>query len=303
MLALKEQQASTLVLQYVGYGYDAGGQPFWLAEALKQWQSASPGRRLVVMFHETWASGLPWQRVFWQSNKQKRCAAELLALASPAVTGNMATFRDLQSLELPNEIRLIPLGSSFAISSRPKKSWRTLLVVGKEASRLRAVKLHCELVRRLVQARLIDRIVLAGACANPETEPARLLLASWNLPVEIVSFCNFPSDRVPDQVLSCGLSLMHTQSTCLLKSTSFHLAAQLGQVPIALQELDPGEPVICGQHYLGYRAGQVDDILAALSKPELVQEIGSAQAQLGSTSLSWREIAKAWSNILNETPS
>lgn len=295
---LNAMSTSIVLLQYVGYGYDASGKPLWLPRALKAWLSAGADRHIVVMFHETWASGYPWHRVFWQASGQKRCAAELLSLASVAVTSNMATYRDLGSLGLPVPIHIAPLGPSFSIEDKHDKSWRQLLIIGKERSRLRAVQLHSDLIDRLARTKLIDRIVLAGECSNQDSDPSNLSIASRHLPVEIVSAYNFPSDSVPAEVLTSGLSLMHTESTCLLKSTSFQLAAQLGQVAIAIQELDPGQSVIPGKHYLAYRSGRVEAVLPVLSQPERIVEISNAVSELGATYLSWKEIGRSWETIL-----
>jgi hypothetical protein len=298
LAALQANGADTILLQYVGYAYDSGGKPFWLVDALKSWCAAKGGRRLFVMFHETWASGLPWQRAFWQRAGQRRCAANLLSLSTKAVTSNEATFADLKSLGLTNELLIIPLGSSFTSMQPAPRCWRSLLIFGKEQSRLRAVKQHSELIMKLCQSGLIDRIVLSGGSATPANDAGQQLISSWRLPLELACTFNFQSEQIPPEITSAGLSLMHTQSTCLLKSTSFHLAARIGQVPIALQELEPGCQVISGRHYLGYRKGQLNQILSELRRPELLESISQRLAVLSATSLSWPTIAQSWSKLL-----
>lgn len=296
--ALGSAKATTILVQYVGYGYDRDGKPFWLPEALKDWLSLHHGVRLITMFHETWASGMPWQRSFWQCGQQRHCAGQLLALSQEAITSNRATLQDLQSLGTTKEIKVIPLGASFVITETGILNWRQALIYGKQGSRLRSIKLHANVIKNAAKLRLLDSILLAGESADHMPDPGKKLLDSWNLPLKIRTCFNFPSSHLPADLLNCGLSFMHTQSTCLLKSTAFQLAAQTGQVPVVRQELDPGEPLQSGSHYLGYRAGQTDSLLAALSATKTLTNISSQLLSLGHTIFSWREIGKAWADVI-----
>ena len=65
------------LLHYVGYGYANRGCPFWLVDAVERWRHARTGRRLIVLFHELYATGPLWSSVFWTSPFQKRLAARL----------------------------------------------------------------------------------------------------------------------------------------------------------------------------------------------------------------------------------
>jgi len=296
---LNEVEAKTAVLQYVGYGYDKQGQPMWLPQALKEWSACKSGRSVIVMFHETWASGYPWQRTFWLRGGQMQCAQQLLELSSHAVTSNNATLRDLRKLSDKKDVKLIPLGSSFTVSDSGLKDWRKLLIFGREHSRLRAIKSHRGLIHKLASSGLLDRIVLAGESSNPALDEGQGLIEFWKLPAVTDCFFNFSTDELPPDILECGLSLMHTESTCLLKSTSFQLAAQLAQVPIALQEAEPGQSVVQGKHYLGYRPGRIDDVLNQLRSLEFIASVSSELASLGRTDLSWPEIVRAWMQVFS----
>src|SRR5271154_3670380 len=97
-LQLETVKVDTVVLQYVGYGYDPNGAPFWLAEAVADWRGDNPARRLIIMFHETWSSGKPWERAFWQMQAHQRCVTQLLNVASLAVTSTRANAESLRTL-------------------------------------------------------------------------------------------------------------------------------------------------------------------------------------------------------------
>src|SRR6266508_864159 len=72
---------SVLVLQYAGYGYQKRGCPVWLVKALDEWKRQDSMRRVLVMFHELYASGPPWRSSFWTSRVQ-RALVKSLALLS-----------------------------------------------------------------------------------------------------------------------------------------------------------------------------------------------------------------------------
>lgn len=75
-----------VLLHYVGYGYARRGCPFWLADGLEQWKQRNAGTRLVTVFHELYATGLPWQSSFWLSPLQRLLARRLCGLSDAVVT-------------------------------------------------------------------------------------------------------------------------------------------------------------------------------------------------------------------------
>lgn len=81
--AALEETSGTVLLHYVSYGYAPRGCPFWLVDALERWkqQRATPPRRLLVLFHEVYASGPPWSSAFFTSPFQQWLAARLARLA------------------------------------------------------------------------------------------------------------------------------------------------------------------------------------------------------------------------------
>ena len=83
---LRDLDAETVLLHYSGYGYAPRGAPLWLVEGLERWKEHRARRRLIVMFHETWASGLPWQSSFWLCPLQRWCVARIARLADAVVT-------------------------------------------------------------------------------------------------------------------------------------------------------------------------------------------------------------------------
>jgi hypothetical protein len=65
----------SVVLHFSGYGYGRRGLCFWLLDEIKALRR--DGVRLVVVFHELFASGPPWRSAFWVSRLQALIAARL----------------------------------------------------------------------------------------------------------------------------------------------------------------------------------------------------------------------------------
>ncbi len=80
---LMGNQACTVVLHYSGYGYGSRGVCFWLLDELTRLRrQRRDGLRLVVVFHELFASGPPWRTAFWLSRVQALIAARLARSAN-----------------------------------------------------------------------------------------------------------------------------------------------------------------------------------------------------------------------------
>lgn len=84
--ALPREPEASVLLHYGGYAYARRGCPFWLVEALERWREGAPGRRLLTVFHELYASGPPWTSSFWLSTAQRRLAARLARLSDDCFT-------------------------------------------------------------------------------------------------------------------------------------------------------------------------------------------------------------------------
>lgn len=294
---LDSLEVDTVFLQYVGYGYDANGAPSWLPAALEDWLKKSSLHRLVTMFHETWSSGQVWQKVFWYMGKQKQCVKDLMLLSNEMGTSCQVNKHSLDLLGTNKTVNIIPLGSSFDVAQAATKNWKQLLIFGKEYARLRGLMTHKDLISRLVESGLVERIVLAGQLDSLDNDKSLQIIQKQLPAIEVITAYNFESNNVPLSVIESGLALMHTQSTHMLKSTSFHLAAKLGQVSLSEDSGSADQPFIKGQQYLSY-VKNTDDILADLADKSKLESVSSQVSHLANTYLSWPEIARNWSCLL-----
>jgi hypothetical protein len=139
--ALEAGSPQTVLLHFSGYGYAESGMCWWLVDGLRRWKSGAEGRRLITVFHELYATGLPWQRSFWTALPQRRIARGLAAISDAAVTTSARAAATLARW-CPN-LRLVlnPVFSNVGECSAPpplQSRGPFGVIFGKEASRRRA---------------------------------------------------------------------------------------------------------------------------------------------------------------------
>jgi hypothetical protein len=118
----KFDNIDTLLLQYVGYGYAKRGCPLWLLTALTKWRKARSSRRLVIMFHEVYASSkLPWSSQFWTAPIQKQIAQDLINLCDRVITNSQIFANTISKLSSRHDgkISILPIFSNVGECSAP----------------------------------------------------------------------------------------------------------------------------------------------------------------------------------------
>jgi hypothetical protein len=112
----------TLLLQYVGYGYAKRGCPLWLLAALTKWRKSKSSRRLVIMFHEVYASSrLPWNSQFWTSPIQQKIARDLINLSDELLTNSQTFAATIGRLSSKHDgrISIVPIFSNIGECPNP----------------------------------------------------------------------------------------------------------------------------------------------------------------------------------------
>lgn len=172
-LAARIGDASTILLHYVGYGYDRNGAPEWLANALNEWSAATPGARLLTVFHEIWSQGPPWRKVFYVAPKQKRLAVELLKLSEHAFTSTIWMAAELERMR-PGHVTRLPIPSALCATvlnprrSRVAPPWAPMLF-GQAWTRLPAVKAHRKLLETLLRRGELECVLVMGKDSRRES--------------------------------------------------------------------------------------------------------------------------------------
>ena len=171
LLSLLPSGKSTVLLHYVGYGYAQRGCPFWLVDGLQRWRTANANHHLVTMFHELYASGLPWTSAFWLSPWQRNLVARLARLSDRAITSKQLYGETLHKLSKSKHthISAIPVFSNIG---EPKnllplaKRQRRLVVFGGRNRRLRIYQHSLAVLSRTCKILKIKEVVDIGAATG-----------------------------------------------------------------------------------------------------------------------------------------
>jgi hypothetical protein len=179
-----------LLLHYVNYAYDPRGCPDWLSRGLARLAAARSELRIAVMFHELYASGPVWRRVFWQQWHQRRLVRELVACCQAVVTNTVAYAAYLRRRAGGVPVHLLPVCSNVGEpASLPGWSQRRpeLVVFGSAASRARFYRGGAAPLAARCQALGIAVVHDVGpSVAVPSLPPPLALVAHGILPAEQV---------------------------------------------------------------------------------------------------------------------
>lgn len=244
--ATGEQPSRTcaVVLHYSGYGYGRRGLCFWLLDELKALRAEhGDGLRLVVVFHELFASSPPWRSAFWLSHLQATIAARLARLSDALWTNTEQHARWLQGVVgtgKPVCVRPVFCNTGEPDTLPPANLRRPVAVVfGSHSTRQRAfdaLRGHEPRLRMLGVEELIE--VGGGSatthCAMPCRSAGRL---------------EVPELR--ELLLEARFGLLDYPSQFLGKSGVF--AAYAAHGCVVLDTCSPGpdtDRLVAGEHYL-----------------------------------------------------
>jgi hypothetical protein len=254
-------RSKTVVLNYVGYGYHERGAPLWINRALRRWKQGDSRRRLVVVFHELWASGPPWRSEFYLSFVQRRLVSELHRLADAAVTSTPLMLRMLDEIEpgktafqpIPSNLPTLPLGQRTLHRGGPVN----VVAFGQEASRLLSIQAHTALLRRLHQEGLLASVRVVGKGAQGGDSPSDdVRLLRTFLPAEKVSAARDVSPVQGTELLGrSDVFLSYYPSALVCKSGALMAALGCGCVPL-LPEATNAAPLAEGRELLACDASE-----------------------------------------------
>jgi len=166
----------TVMLQYVGYGYEKRGCPLWLANALQEWKREKRGsgngiKRLLIMYHELYAPGPIWSSSFWNWPFQRRLVARLARLSSCCFTNRRQSAERLARL-VPRHaatIEVFPVFSNFGepseitpLSRRPSQA----VIFGKFGRGICNRAERWEAIARVCDYLGIQKLVIVGGAVT-----------------------------------------------------------------------------------------------------------------------------------------
>ena len=170
--ALEENAlCSSVLLHYVGHGYEPRGCPFWLVRALEQWKRTSRAH-LIVLFHEVSGSGPIWTSGFWTAGLQTSLARRLARLGdSLRITTEVAARRVRAMLPVGSTtpVRVLPVFSTLGEprTQRPyHERTRQMIVFGGVGWRKDAYTRHRSTLEEACRQMRIEQIVDIGVAVG-----------------------------------------------------------------------------------------------------------------------------------------
>jgi len=292
-LAEKIENATRVVVHYVGYGYQSRGVPFWLTGGLERWKRSDKRHRLIAVFHELWSVGAPWRSEFYLGPVQRHLAARLHRLCDAAMTSTPAMARMLDAIS-PGKTTFQPIANSLPAVGLGEREWHAggpvrVAVFGLEATRQRSVETHAALLRALHDAGLLKGVEVVGSRANAGDAPSTDVQTLFSLvPAELVRVTADVSPGEGAQRLAgADLFLSFYPSKWVCKSSAFTSALACGCVAV-LPEAKFAAPLVEGRDLLA-----CDGSAAAVAR--FVERIRTEPlAPIAQAGWRWRAQHAAW---------
>jgi len=259
------RDASVVILHYVGYGYQSRGVPFWINQAMRRWKESGSQRRLIVVFHELWASGPPWKSECYLGWIQRRLVADLHRLADAALTSGTLGLRRLERIR-PGHTTVHPVPSGISMSNAEQRTWHqagtpvTLALFGLPSQREISARKHLKLVMELRRQGLLASVNVIGKDAHSGDRPSRdiELLGEVLNRSQVRAVPDASSELAGRTLAESDLLLSFYPSRWLGKSGSVMAALANGAVPVLpegkdLESLEAGREVfVCGRDRASY---------------------------------------------------
>jgi glycosyltransferase involved in cell wall biosynthesis len=277
------RDSEIIVLHYVGYGYHARGVPFWINLAMRQWRESDSGRRLVVVFHELWASGPPWKSECYLGLLQRKLVSELHRMADLSITSGQLGMQRLNAIQRRRTL-LHPVPSGISIAAAADRTWAkagapvTLALFGMPVQRELSLRKHLRLVNALERNGLLARVNVIGKGAKSGYTPSdEVRLLRKMIPWRKIHVVPDASPEEVGRVLSeSDLMLSFYPSRWIAKSGSVMAALANGAVPVLREGKDlvllkdGVEVLVCGNEKTS-----IANIIESVRQGELAR-IGAA---------------------------
>jgi hypothetical protein len=225
-VGLSRDRPAYLILHYVNYGYQKRGLPFSLLPMLNALRESCRGR-LLVIFHELFASGPPWKSEFWVQPFQKKIARDIARLADARLVSSESMRQSLEKLAPDLDAVVHPVPSAFGepvidpALLRERDNHRWLICGGTELIE-RSLRSFLRLVSTIPAKVAPRNLAVVGGTENPEVRRMLETLAD-------IQWEYYPavSPETASQILStCAFAWLDYFTTgakpdLLLKSSSF----------------------------------------------------------------------------------
>lgn len=311
--ALEPINAETVILHYVGYGYHPKGCPIWLPKALEEWKAASSERRLVVMFHELYATGKIWSSNFWVKPIAQKIIKDLILVADLWLTSCSR-----YQLKLVNEFAanpkqgaLIPIGSNIlpvepVNFNRPWPLFQgeklKVVIFGLAKTRLWALNVHAKFLKSLCDQGWVESITLAGsseldAKASKKMAQHRADIGYSHLWHEAF---DLTASQVSQLLATQDVGLISNQPDILTKSGVFAALSVHGVLSVICGQTDTNQDDLNKSLFLYNNSNSNVKLIEEMQNEPKIYDKKSALQNLIQNNLDWQKIAQLWVNHLEK---
>jgi hypothetical protein len=96
---LTSLKSNKIFFNYVGYGYNRRGIPFWIYFNLQKWKKSNNNNKLVTTFHELYAVSFnPLTSSFWNQFLQRYLTKKIILLSDSIVTNKSNNLKYIKSI-------------------------------------------------------------------------------------------------------------------------------------------------------------------------------------------------------------
>jgi hypothetical protein len=169
----RQQKFDCVLLHYGPYAYSRTGEPL---EFVHEMADIAVDSRLLVFFHELYASGMPWQRAFWTNRQQRESVGQLLSNASVGFSSNAKYMQRLDSINKNGcDLIKIPIFSNIGEPEglRPlRQRSRQMVIFGQLVTRNRLYREHRRLLENMCRTLRIEKVIDVGSGHSPNLPAA-----------------------------------------------------------------------------------------------------------------------------------
>lgn len=312
--SLEAIDAQTVVLHYAGYGFHPKGCPIYLPKALKEWKAVNTSRRVVIMFHELYATGAIWSSSFWVKPLAQKIIRDLILLADLWLT-NCSRYRSKlihNSAANPRKGALIPIGANIlpveAVNfDRPWPLFTgdklKVIIFGLAKTRLWTLNVHAKLLRSLCERGWVERITLAGSSgldvkATREMAQRRAYIGHAHLWHEAF---DLTASQASQLLATQDLGLVSNEPDVLTKSGVFAALSVHGVLSLLRSQIDMEQGDLDKRVFLyNTNSNLISKCLEKMQNEQEVYQKKQALQTLMQTELNWQTITLAWVEHLEQ---